>query len=227
MRCYFLLLLLVLRGCSGAPAEPTSHYLALGDSYTHGESVSEADSYPFQLAAKLKAAGDDVGRPTVVAATGWTTDELWAGMDHVSLKPKYELVTLLIGVNNQFRRRGQDEFREQFTQLLYHAIRYAGGRPGHVVVISIPDWGVMPFAKGSDTQRIAREIDAFNGIALEESHKAGAAWVDVTPISRQASTQPSLRADDGLHPSAVQYGRWVEAMLPVMKKAYESRETVR
>ena len=220
-RNWFALLFALATASCHARADVDSHYLALGDSYTCGQSVPVSESYPFQLSEKLKAAGNAVGRPTVVAVTGWTTDELAAGIRAATLNPKYDLVTLLIGVNDQYRHRSVEQFRPQFVELVNRAIAFAGRRAGHVVVISIPDWGVTPFAHGSDASEIAHEIDAFNDAAKSESSKAGVHWVDVTAISRTAATQPALGADDGLHPSGTQYARWVDAILPMAKTALQ------
>lgn len=191
-------------GCASTP-EPHTRYLALGDSYTIGESVAAADNYPAQLARELK-----LGEPAIIAKTGWTTDELSAAIDKANPHGPYELVTLLIGVNNQYRGRGADEYRTQFVGLLQRAIGFAGGKPRNVVVISIPDWGVTPFAKDRDRAKIAREIDRFNAINREEALRAGARYVDITPFSRTAANDPSLVAPDGLHPSGKMYAEWTQ-----------------
>ena len=198
--------------------QPAHSYLALGDSYTIGESVAPGERWPVQLAARLRGEGIDIGEPRIVATTGWTTDELAAAMDVTSFVPPYDLVTLLIGVNNQYRGCGVDEYRAQFRDLLQRAIRLAGGVAAHVIVVSIPDWGITPFAarEGRDAAAIAREIDAFNTIASAEAASAGAARIDVTSISRAAESRGEL-VGDGLHPSGAQYARWVEAILPVAR----------
>jgi lysophospholipase L1-like esterase len=190
-------------------------FLALGDSYTVGEGAAATERWPMQLAARLRDENIDIGDPQILAATGWTTDELAAAMDAASFVPPYALVTLLIGVNNQYRGRGPDEYREQFHGLLRHAIDLAGKDASRVVVVSIPDWGVTPFARaqGRDQQSIARDIDAFNTLAHAQADAATARWVDVTEISRAAVARDELVAD-GLHPSGAQYARWVEAILP-------------
>ncbi|HNO95606.1 MAG TPA: GDSL-type esterase/lipase family protein, partial [Anaerolineales bacterium] len=151
-------------------------YLALGDSYTIGESVEEAERFPNQLASLLANEGVTVD-VKIIARTGWTTDELWRGIQAEVVEPPYDMVSLLIGVNNQYRGRGLEEYREGFIFLLNKAIEYAGGDVKRVVVFSIPDWGVTPFAYGRDTTQIANEIDAFNKVNLEESTKAGAHYV--------------------------------------------------
>lgn len=194
-------------------SEPVT-YLALGDSYTIGESVPEAERWPMQLAERLRAQGVEVDSVQIIARTGWTTDELAAGIAERAPRGPFELVSLLIGVNNQYRGRDADEYRTQFRERLDQAIDFAGGRPERVIVLSIPDWGVMPFAAGRDRARIATEIDRFNAINREETERAGARYVDVTPVSREATGDSSLVAGDGLHPSGAQYARWAELALP-------------
>ncbi|MGH8147265.1 MAG: SGNH/GDSL hydrolase family protein [Rhodanobacteraceae bacterium] len=193
-----------------------SSFLALGDSYTIGEGVPAAASWPMQLAERLRSEGVDVDDPRLVATTGWTTDELAAAMDAETFAPPYALVTLLIGVNDQYRGRSLDEYREQFRVLLCRAIALAGGIAPRVVVVSIPDWGVTAFARSSNRGRVqvADQIDAFNEAARSEVEASGACWADVTPISRAPEARDELVAD-GLHPSGAQYARWVEAVLPV------------
>ena len=167
---------------------------------------------------RLRARGVAIDDPQIIAVTGWSTDELSAGMDAATLTPPYDLVTLLIGVNNQYRGRGAGEYRTQFAGLLRRAIDRAGGRAARVVVVSIPDWGVTRFAReqGRDPAPIAHALDVYNAIARDEAGRAGARWVDITPISRR---QPELVAEDGLHPSATQYALWTDAILPVVVAA--------
>lgn len=196
----------------------TFGFLALGDSYTIGEGVAPGERWPVQLAARLRGEGVDVADPQIVATTGWTTDELLAAMDAGMFAPRYDLVTLLIGVNNQYRGRPLDEYRAQFRDLLQRAIALAGGNPAHVIVVSIPDWGVTSFAarEGRDLARVAREIDAFNAVASAATASVGAAWVDVTTISRQPESRDEL-VGDGLHPSGAQYARWTDTILPAAR----------
>lgn len=197
------------------PARLETSFLALGDSYTIGESVAEAERWPVQLADRLRSEGiADFATPAIVAKTGWTTDELADAVAAAKLKEPFDLVTLLIGVNNQYRGRPLPEYREQFARLLESAIRLAGGNREHVIVLSIPDWGVTPFAEGRDREQIGREIDAFNEVNLAEATKAGARYVDVTPVSRRAATDSALVAEDGLHPSGLMYREWAELVLP-------------
>ncbi len=192
----------------------TLRYLALGDSYTIGESVAEAERFPNQLAALLANEGLTVD-VEIIARTGWTTDELWQGIQAETVEPSYDMVSLLIGVNNQYRGRDIEEYREGFAFLLNKAIEYAGGDVKRIIVFSIPDWGVTPFAYGRDATTIAAEIDAFNQVNLEETQKAGAHYVDVTPVSRKAKDDPSFVAGDGLHPSGKMYAEWARSALPV------------
>ncbi len=184
-------------------------FLALGDSYTIGESVTEAERWPNQLADKLNADKLPL-EVTIIARTGWTTDELAAAIEQADPQGPYDLVSLLIGVNNQYRGREADEYRTEFRQLLARAMALAGGEPGRVLVLSIPDWGVTPFAAGRDQAQIAQEIDTFNAINKTEAELAGVHYVDVTPISRHALFDPALIAADGLHPSGKMYGEWAE-----------------
>lgn len=191
--------------------------LALGDSYTIGESVAVEERWPNQLARALRAEGIALTDPEIIAKTGWTTDELNAAINAAAPKGPYDLVTLLIGVNNQYRGRDAEEYRRQFAALLQRAIGFAGGDAKNVVVVSIPDWGVTPFAEGRDRAKIAGEIDRYNAINREETARAGARYVDITPGSRR--NDPALVAGDGLHPSAVQYGEWTKAILPEARAA--------
>ncbi|MEP6492635.1 MAG: SGNH/GDSL hydrolase family protein [bacterium] len=206
-----------------APITPAAEVrmLALGDSYTIGEGVAESDRWPVRLAAMLRARVGSVASPVIVAKTGWTTDELSAGIDAAKPAGTYGLVTLLIGVNNQYRGRSAHEYRTQFQALLARAIAFAESRASRVIVVSIPDWGVTPFAKksGRDPAKIQSEINAFNAINREETLRAGARYVDITPMSRRAATEGDLVAGDGLHPSASMYAEWARLALPVAEEA--------
>lgn len=204
-------------GNVAAVAQNGPAFLALGDSYTIGEQVDPAARWPVQLARALRAAGMPVADPQIIAQTGWTTDELAAGIEKAAVQGTYPLVSLLIGVNNQYRGRSADEYREQFRGCLDQAISYAGGKAARVIVLSIPDWGVMPFAEGRDRANIRRAIDQFNAIAKDESARAGAAWVDITPTSR--AMQDGWAAPDGLHPSSAQYTAWAALAFESAKRA--------
>jgi lysophospholipase L1-like esterase len=195
-------------------------YLALGDSYTIGESVDESERWSNQLADFLKAGGLPT-EVTIIARTGWTTNELWDGIQANKINPPYDLVSLLIGVNNQYRGYDINKYREQFLFLLNKSIEYAGGDPKRVVVLSIPDWGVTPFARGEDSAQIAKDIDAYNAINREETERAGAFYVDIAPISREAANDRSLVAADGLHPSGRMYTEWTKLAYLAALKALE------
>jgi len=200
-----------------APVQST-RFLALGDSYTIGEGVEASGRWPNQLAARL-----GLDAPEIVAQTGWTTDELGAAMDAHAFHPPYALVTLLIGVNNQYRGRDLASYRGEFTQLLQRAIALAGDNPRHVVVVSIPDWGITPFARGRDADAIAREIDAYNAANREIAANSHAHYADVTGISRDRGEREDMLVSDGLHPSAAMYTRWLDAILPATQAALSSR----
>lgn len=199
-----------------SPGTPPPQFLALGDSYTIGESVPAHLRWPAQLADALSARGIKMATPEIVAQTGWTTDELSVAMDAKALHPPYALVTLSIGVNNQYRGRGLGNYRDEFQRLLERAIKLAGNHSQHVVVVSIPDWGVTRFGEesGRDTQQIARELDGYNAANKQISTQLGVRYVDVTAISRKVGATADMLTSDGLHPSAAQYKLWVDAILP-------------
>lgn len=197
-----------------ARKEAAPRYLALGDSYTIGEGVAESGRWPVQLAAALRARGVRIEDPAIIARTGWITDELDAAITAAAPTGTFDLVTLLIGVNDQYRGRTAEQYREPFRKLLGRAIGFAGGVASHVVVVSIPDWGVTRFAEGRDRAAIAKAIDEFNAVNREETRKAGARYVDVTPASREAGQQADFLVADGLHPSAAAYSRWTELIVP-------------
>jgi lysophospholipase L1-like esterase len=194
-------------------------YLALGDSYTIGEGVGESGRWPLQLAAALRAEGIALGDPRIIATTGWTTDELASAMDAAEPLGEWDFVSLLIGVNNQYRGRDVDDYVGAFAALLQRAVSLAGGRADRVLALSIPDWGVTPFARdsGRDLAQIAAELDAYNQAAREICDSLGVAFVDITGISRDRGGDPDMLADDGLHPSAAMYARWAQAALPVAR----------
>jgi lysophospholipase L1-like esterase len=191
-------------------------YLALGDSYTIGEAVPESGRWPVQLAARLGWAA-----PTIVAQTGWTTDELSLAIDAAALASTYDRVSLLIGVNNQYRGRTVANYAVEFRVLLDRAIGFAGGDAARVFVVSIPDWGVTAFAArdGRGRGRIGREIDAFNAAARTLCAQHGVAFVDITPTSRDRGGDADMLADDGLHPSSAMYTRWVDDIVHTLPVA--------
>ncbi len=195
-------------------ADTAARFLALGDSYTIGESVPATERWPVQLAALLRARGATLGEPQIIARTGWTTDELERAINAAAPRGPFALVSLLIGVNNQYRGRSAEEYRAQFRALLARAVGFAGGDAGRVLVLAIPDWGVTPFAAGQDAARIAAEIDVFNAINRDETAAAGARYVDIAPIARRAASEPALVAGDGLHPAGAMYAEWAQLALP-------------
>ena len=195
-------------------------YMALGDSYTSGESVEPAERWPMQLTARLRARGFTLDDPLIIATTGWTTGDLSRALVQTQPLGPFDLVTLLIGVNNQYRGRSEEEYQHQFRALLQRAITYAGDDATRVIVLSIPDWSVTPFASAlgadqSSLDRIAMQIDRFNGINQTEAERLGAYYVYVTPISREAAVDRSLLATDGLHPSGKMYALWVNLVEPI------------
>lgn len=196
---------------------PLKTYLALGDSYTIGESVTEALRWPNQLIKQLNEKEVVFDPATIIAKTGWTTDELMEGINTSSLDDHYSYVSLLIGVNNQYRGRSLENFKDEFILLLEKAITFSGGNNKNVFVLSIPDWGVMPFAKGRNQEKIAKEIDAFNQIVSAVCADYKITFIDITPISRRASKQPNLIATDGLHPSGDMYALWVNQVVARFK----------
>ncbi len=190
----------------------TLSYLALGDSYTIGEAVEANESFPYQLVEVLKAQNFDFSIPKIIAKTGWTTDELRHAVQGEKIADTFDLVTLLIGVNNQYRGYSQDTYRKEFAELLEMAIDFADGNKRNVYVVSIPDWGVTEFAKqsGRDLKSISNEIDAFNEINRQETEAKHVSYVDITPGSRQAQKKQTLIASDGLHPSGKMYAEWAQ-----------------
>ena len=200
-----------------SPANTTYTFLALGDSYTIGQSVLPAENFPNQTVQLLKNSGYDFKPAEIVATTGWTTDELQNNFNSHVFKTSYDFVTLLIGVNNQYRGRTVDTYKPEFESLLKQAIQIAEGKADHVIVLSIPDWGVTPFAAGRDRDQIAREIDEYNAAnkTISENYKVN--YIDITPWTREAANNPSLIAADGLHPSAKEYKRWSEKLTDKIK----------
>lgn len=207
------LILTLLIGMSTSAQQKKYSYLALGDSYTIGESVPVYDNFPYQLVQALRVKGIAFYAPEIVAKTGWTTDELQAGINKTSFLSSYDLVTLLIGVNNQYRGRSIDQYEKDFEQLIKQAIQFAHNKPANVVVVSIPDWGATPFAKDRDRVKISKEIDAFNAVNKRISAHYNVKYADITVGSRKAITDPSLVANDGLHPSGSEYAKWVQKIL--------------
>ena len=198
-------------------------YLALGDSYTIGQSVDPALRYPVQIADSLNERGYLMRAPEIIAVTGWTTADLKAGIRAANPQGPYDLVSLLIGVNNQYRGIDISIYRTEFEELIDQSIAFAGNDTSRVIVLSIPDWGVTPFAAGRDSEKIAREIDQYNAINREITLSKGIVWIDVTGVSRLAENDITLIAGDGLHPSGKMYTEWVRLALPEIVKMVEKK----
>lgn len=204
---------------SQTPASDSLRYLALGDSYTIGTSVEIAERFPMQLVKALQKKGVKIQKPKIIARVGWSTDQLSAAMDRENLESStWDLVTLLIGVNNQYRGGSLEQYKQEFEALLKRAIALAGNDKAKVIVISIPDYGVTPFGQRYQVGRIGREIDEFNAANKKISEKYGVAYGDITPISREALKDKTLIAEDQLHPSGKMYSRWVEVLEGMLKR---------
>ncbi|MFN9109551.1 MAG: SGNH/GDSL hydrolase family protein [Bacteroidota bacterium] len=208
MKLSFTFTLLVVLNTTAYMQKTNYSYLALGDSYTIGEKVEEKDNFPNQTISLLNQKGKRFEAPAIIAKTGWTTDELQDKLAQTRLTIPFDIVTLLIGVNNQYRGRSAEEYGVQFEQLLQQAVGYAGGKTNHVIVLSIPDWGVTPFAHDRDRKKIAEEIDIFNAINKKIAAKYKVHYIDITPYTREATSDLSLVTEDGLHPSGKDYKRW-------------------
>jgi len=204
--CMFSLL------ASRGEAQQHTKFLALGDSYTIGESVAEPERWPNQLAAKLK-----IPQPTIIATTGWRTDNLKDAIEAASLKPEYDLVSLLIGVNNQYQGKPIEVYEREFEELLQTAIKLAKGKKKNVFVVSIPDYGFTPFGKAKQ-EKISTELDQYNAINKSIAAKYNIQYFDITPISRKGFEDTELVAADGLHPSGKMYAQWVELIYSGLKK---------
>ena len=205
----FLLLCTLLAGCSSEKDTNVS-FLALGDSYTIGESVLEEHRWPNQLANAISHKEFSV---TIIAKTGWTTNELADGILQAETEPKYDLVSLLIGVNNQYRGWPISEFEKDLYELIERAISFSERGKSNVIILSIPDWSAFPFAEGQDLTKISGEIDAFNDIVKKAAGEYGVIFFDITDISRMAPYNSNLIADDLLHPSKDMYALWVDKII--------------
>lgn len=192
-------------------------YLALGDSYTIGEAVAPDERWPHVLQGRLVGDGIKVESPDIIATTGWTTDELQAAIDQAKPSSDYDLVSLLIGVNNQYRGYPIEQYINEFESLLKRAIGFAGDRANRTFVVSIPDYGVTPFAAEKNPAKIARELDDYNREAQAICKAYNVAFIDITPGSKRAAQDPSLVAEDGLHPSGKMYKEWVDEMYSTVK----------
>ncbi len=222
-RFFRYLLPFLLMNCSSKEVmrEDTFSYLALGDSYTIGESVSVTSSFPEQVVQLFHQRNIRFNQPQIIAKTGWTTANLLNAIAGADLQPSYDLVTLLIGVNNQYQGRSITEYENEFEILLNKAIQLGGNDPGRVLVFSIPDWGATPFAAGRNRQQIKEEINAFNALNKKISATKNVQYIDITPGTREALQDPALVAQDGLHPSAKEYTRWANAMVTLLEHRYK------
>ena len=191
-------------------------YLALGDSYTIGEGVPLFESFPYQVVQLLRKSGHNFHAPEIIAKTGWSTDELIEGIHSTLLQPTYDFVTLLIGVNNQYRGRSIEEYSPQFEQLLIRAIEFCGDHPSHVIVLSIPDWGATPFAADRDQKKIAGEINAFNAVNKNIATQYKAHYIDITPGTRASAKDESMLTADKLHPSGKEYFQWASRVAQII-----------
>jgi len=198
-------------------------FLALGDSYTIGEGVAPSDRWPVQLVRAIRSEGILVGDPVILARTGWTTGELLEAMAADPPQGPYDLVSVLVGVNDQYRARPMKEFQADFRRLLDLAVGFTGGDPFRVLALSIPDWGVTPFARGRNGTEIGRDIDAFNALERKACRDVSVTFLDITGISREGGDDAKPLAADGLHPSGAMYARWLDAILPPALEVLERR----
>lgn len=200
-------------------------FLALGDSYTIGESVDQNQGWPVQLVERLNSKAIEIVEPQIIAKTGWTTDELQLAIEGANIAETFDLVSLLIGVNNQYRGYTIDQYRQEFAALLNQAIQFADGNSENVFVVSIPDYGVTPFVaeKGLDPVKIAKELDEYNRIAREICLSKQVSFTDITQGSRRAAEDADLVAADGLHPSGKMYADWVSSLYPYVYDNLSSR----
>jgi lysophospholipase L1-like esterase len=196
-------------------------FLALGDSYTIGQNVAENERFPAQTITLLRAQNITIKEPRYIAVTGWTTANLISAISSQNPQGPFEAVTLLIGVNDQYQGVDTATYRTRFTQLLNKAVQLAGAKASHVFVLSIPDYSVTPFVPQPDKARVRREVDWFNAINKQVTLQNSIAYVDITPSSRQAETNPALIANDGLHPSGLEYKKWAEILAPLVKQALQ------
>ena len=210
----FLLFITNLQAQTLSTTVPTK-FLALGDSYTIGESVEVKDRWPEQLATILRAKGKKIDGPTIIGVTGWRTDQLKRAIREAHLKNEYGLVSLLIGVNNQYQKRSAESYAPEFEELLNIAIALAGGKKENVFVVSIPDYGFTPFGKPKQAE-ISKAIEQFNETNLAVTKKIGVKYINITDLTRQGLDKPDYVAGDGLHPSGKMYSLWVERIVSAL-----------
>lgn len=212
--------LIVLFIFTSKPAVRMSSHslLCLGDSYTIGESVEPNENFPRQSVRLLNSNGYNFNAPEILAMTGWTTDELEDAIDKSDLNNSFDFVTLLVGVNDQYRGRKVEEYKPRFESLLKRAIQFANGQSSRVMVLSIPDWGVTPFAKDRDSEKISRQINSYNEVNRQIALEHKVEYIDITASTREASSNPGLVAPDGLHPSAKEYAKWAAKIYLAVKE---------
>ena len=196
----------------------TSKFLALGDSYTIGQSVEVNQRWPVQFLKELKSSVNAIDTLQIIARTGWRVDQLKEAMNSSNLEPPYGLVSLLIGVNNQYQGQSANDFRPEFIEILEKSLKLVNNRKERLFVVSIPDWGASPYGFGFDRAKVSKEINDFNSVVKEESEKRGLRYFDITAISRRALLDRTLIASDGLHPSGKMYKLWVDKMIPIISK---------
>lgn len=234
-----LILVLLMAGCNGLVKSDEMqedkemddikinsaelNYLALGDSYTIGESVAEEKRFPYQLIHSEFMPSQEVGQLKIIAQTGWTTKDLLLAMDKENLTAgQFDFITLLIGVNNQYQGKPFQQYEEEFNELMDRAISLMEGNSSKVIVVSIPDYSVTPFASSSDTDKISMELKQYNDYNKKIAEERGAHYVYITDLTQNAKNDPSLLADDGLHPSGKSYGQWVERIIPKVNQILQN-----
>ncbi len=212
IRVLFLVTIVISNLQAQTSAAVNKKFLALGDSYTIGESVEEKDRWPEQLAKALKEDGKNIARPRIIGVTGWRTDQLKKAIEEAHLKNEYGLVSLLIGVNNQYQKKSAESYAPEFEELLQQAITLAEGKKENVFVVSIPDYGFTPFGQSRQTE-ISKAIDQFNDTNRSITERMGVRYVYITDLTREGLKNPEYVAGDGLHPSGKMYARWVERIV--------------
>jgi lysophospholipase L1-like esterase len=200
------------------PGASAKSYLALGDSYTIGQGVAETERFPYRTAQLLTTQGITMLSPTYIATTGWTTGNLLNAIATTKPPEGFDVVSLLIGVNNQFQGDDTGIYRQEFTRCLQEAIRLAGGKTARVFVLSIPDYGCTPYGRRFDSARVSAGVNRFNAINQQVVTQYGIEYINITPGSREAAIDPGLVAADGLHPSGREYDKWAALLAPAMAK---------
>ena len=193
-------------------------YLALGDSYTIGEAVLLRKSFPYQAVQLLRNKGLNIVAPEIIAKTGWTSGELIEAINQYKFLPQYDFISLLIGVNNQYRELSIQQYEIELEQLITQSITLTAGKPDHVAILSIPDYSITPFAQSMNGYKISKEIDNFNNTNRELAFRYKLHYIDITQGTREAKNHPDLIASDGLHPSEKEYARWAEKLSEIIIK---------